>query len=323
MRVPAMLAVVLVTVACLGVSIAAGVPTEQSHEAMVSEGAHAIGDAPAKASLSMDDMDMQGMDMQGVSDDAQAVPAKPHDHEAMMAKAEQEGPPVGVIEHLGAFLPGDAWFTDSTGQRVNLRELVGNTPTILLPVYYSCPNVCHILQSSFARILPQVNLVPGEEIQVISLSFDERDSPRTSANSKRNFAMALGAKFPPEYWHFLSGDKQNIHRAMEAVGFRFKRVDQDFAHPVVIIAVAPGGKIVRYLYGTDFLPFDVTMAATEAAEGKTGLSVKRMLSYCFNYDPEGRRYTFDLMRVAGVSILSFIAIMLIILFSVGRKKKRR
>ncbi len=29
---------------------------------------------------------------------------------------------------------------------------------------------------------------------------------------------------------------------------------------------APGGKVVRYLYGTSFLPFNVTMAITEAAQ---------------------------------------------------------
>ncbi|MBU1002188.1 MAG: SCO family protein [Proteobacteria bacterium] len=334
MRVTAMLAAVLVvTAVCLGVSAWAATPIGPGAEAVDSGASEKSGSALVKGGMDQGDMDMNGLDMKGVPVAVQALPAMTqdqpgampvmaHDHEAIRKKAELEGPPVGVAEHLGAFLPDDAWFMDSDGKRVNLRQLVGNTPTILLPVYYSCPNVCHILQSSFARVLPQVNLVPGEEIQVISLSFDERDSVRSAANSKRQFAMALEGRFPPEHWHFLAGDKQNIDRAMEAVGFRFMRVDQDFAHPVVVIALAPGGKVVRYLYGTDFLPFDVTMAATEAAEGKTGLSVKRMLSYCFSYDPEGRRYTFDLMRVAGVSILGFIAIMLAILFAVGKKKKR-
>jgi len=318
MRKAASLAAVLLALAlCLAPAVGAAADAAESM-------AHPPGAAAAPGG---EDMDMGSMDMSGVPEEARAVPmepgeaAKDHDHEAMMAEAEESGAPVGVEEHLGAILPEDAWFTDSDGKRVNLRELVGNTPTLLLPVYYSCPNVCHILQSSFARVLPQVSLKPGEEIQVVSLSFDERDDAASAARNKKNFAMALRDKFPPQYWHFLAGDKANIHKAMEAVGFHYQRMGEDFAHPVVVIALAPGGKVVRYLYGTDFLPFDVTMAATEAAQGKTGMSVKRVLSYCFNYDPEGRRYTFDLMRVAGISILGFIAIMLGILFTVGKKRK--
>lgn len=296
------------------------------HGTMAPEAGHEM---PADGSDmgEMGDMDMGSMTMDGVPDSATATPMgeadapMEHDHEAMMAEAEKEGPPVGVDEHLGAYLPEDAWFTDSEGQRVNLRELVGNTPTLLLPVYFSCPNVCHILQSSFARVLPQVNLEPGSEIQVVSLSFDKSDDAATAARNKKNFAMALQDRFPAKHWHFLTGDAANINRAMGAVGFHFKQMGKDFAHPVVVIALAPGGKVVRYLYGTDFLPFDVTMAATEAAQGKTGMSVKRVLSFCFSYDPEGRRYTFDMMRVAGISILTFLAIMLAILFTVGKKKK--
>lgn len=246
----------------------------------------------------------------------------PHDHEDIMRQAAQEGPQVGVIEKLGDSLPEGLSFTDSNGNTVDLKKLV-DKPTMLLPVYFTCPSVCHILQSSFARILPEVSLTPGEEIQVISLSFDELDTMENSARAKANFAMALQGEFPPEHWTFLTGDKHTIHQATEALGFRFKRVGKDFAHPVVVIALAPGGKVVRYLYGSDFLPFDVTMAATEAAQGKTGVSIKRMLSYCFSYDPEGRRYTFDLMRVVGAGVLFMIGLFLLFLIFGGKKKKRR
>lgn len=287
---------------------------QAGHKAM-EQGDKAMGDA----GQAMEHAGNGGMDHTQSGDMA----AEGHDHEAMMAEAAAENLPVGVTEHLGEIMPPDAMFTDSEGKAVRLGDLFADTPTIVLPVYYSCPNVCHILQSSFSRILPKVTLEPGKEIQVVSISFDERDTPQTAAKSKRNFAMALRDGFPPEHWKFLVGDKGAIARAMNAMGFGFQRVDNDFAHPVVVVAVAPGGKIVRYLYGTDPLPFDVTMAATEAAQGKVGLSVKRVLAYCFSYDPEGRRYTFDLMRVAGLSILGFIAIVMAVLFMAGTKRKRR
>ena len=274
----------------------------------------------------MDAAGHEGMDAaghEGMADgEHAAMGGEGHDHAAMMAQAEAERLPVGVTEHLGQVLPADVVFKDSQGDDIRLGDLF-TVPTIVLPVYYSCPNVCHILQSSFARILPKVNLEPGRDIQVVSISFDSKDTPGTAAQSKRNFAMAMRGAFPPEYWKFLSGDEAAITRTMNALGFGFQQMGDDFAHPVVVIAVAPGGKIVRYLYGTDPLPFDVTMAATEAAQGKVGLSVKRVLAYCFSYDPEGRRYTFDLMRVAGISILGFIAIVMVVLFMVPSKRKRR
>ena len=306
--------------------------------AAMEQGGH---DAPAHGEMPMDqaapamggegptDMDAAshgGMDAAGHDAMAEgehaAMGGEGHDHEAMMAEAEAEKLPIGVTEHLGQILPSDVVFKDSRGGDVRLGDLF-SVPTIILPVYYSCPNVCHILQSTFARILPQVTLEPGREIQVVSISFDDRDTPGTAAQSKRNFAMAMRGGFPPEYWKFLSGDEAAIGRTMNALGFGFQRMGDDFAHPVVVIAVAPGGKIVRYLYGTDPLPFDVTMAATEAAQGKVGLSVKRVLSFCFSYDPEGRRYTFNLMRVAGLSILGFIAIVMAVLFMVPNRRKRR
>jgi protein SCO1/2 len=92
---------------------------------------------------------------------------------------------------------------------------------------------------------------------------------------------------------------------------------------VAAVAVAPGGKVVRYLYGSSFLPFDITMAGTEAARGQTGLSVKRLLSFCYNYDPQGRRYVFDILRVSGYTIVGFVAVFLAWLLLGGKKKRRR
>lgn len=244
-----------------------------------------------------------------------------HDHEAMQALAEERKTPVGVDEHLGGYVPLDTVFTDSQGREVALGEVMG-APTLILPVFYTCPNVCNILQGAMARVLPKVSLTPGQDLKIVSLSFDERDTPEAAARNKRNFAAALGQGFPPEHWAFLTGSRESIATTMDALGFRFQRMGDDFAHPVVVVAVAPDGKIVRYLYGSDFLPFDVTMAATEAAKGTPGLSVKRILSYCYSYDPKGRRYAFDILRVTGFTVLGTIALLLVVLLAAGKRKRR-
>ncbi|MBG0776631.1 MAG: SCO family protein [Desulfovibrionaceae bacterium] len=253
-----------------------------------------------------------------------------HDHKAMLEKASQEVaaalakgqavPRLDVEEKLGQDI-ADGVFTDSEGRTVHLRDLL-DAPVILLPVYYTCPSVCNLVQHSFSKILPQVRLVPGKEIKVVCLSFDETDTPELAARTKANYVKALNGGFPAEDWIYLTGSKEEIARVMDSIGFGYARVENGFVHPAVIVALAPGGKIVRYLYGTDFLPFDITMAATEAAQGKVGLSVKRVLSFCFNYDPQGRRYVFDFMRVAGFGILGFLVVFLAFLLLTGRKKRR-
>lgn len=264
------------------------------------------------------------MDMSGSESGSAATPDHAgHDADAPAHVHPTETPlEVGVTERLGEYLPKGLRFTDSSGQAVDLLWLI-DKPTIIAPIYFNCPTVCNLLQSSLARALPEVGLVPGEEYQVLSVSFDELDTPEIAARKKRQYLTAMQTDYPPEAWKFLVGDLQNIHAFTDAIGFGFKRLDRDFAHPVILVAVSPQGRIVRYLYGNGFMPFDLAMAATEAAEGKVGLSVKRVLSFCFSYDPEGRQYTFNIMRVAGVAVLTGLAILVLALIFGGRKKRRR
>lgn len=244
-----------------------------------------------------------------------------HDHAGMMDKAAEQGEPVRIDEKTGGMV-SDAVFFDSDGKEVRLRDLV-TTPTVLLPIYYRCPDVCNLLQASFARILPDVALKPGEELRVISLSFDDRDTPKDAARAKRNYMAILDGKFPPDEWKFLSGSPESISAALDSIGFHVKREGGLYAHPVAAVVLAPGGKIIQYLHGTTFLPFDITMAGTKAAAGQPGLSVKRVLSLCYSYDPQGRRYVFNILRVSGFAIFGFVAIFVAYLVVTGRKDKRK
>jgi len=228
----------------------------------------------------------------------------------------------GVDEHLGEIIPEGILLRDEAGKPIDPRSLM-DVPVIIAPIYYSCPTVCNMLQSSLARVLPQMSLQPGKDYRVLSVSFDETDTPQLAARKKQNYFAAMNFTYPEDGWRFLSGDLGSINRFMDAIGFRFTRQGRDFIHPVVLVVTAPGGKVVRYLYGQNFMPFDLTMAVTEASHGTIGLSVKRVLSYCFTYDPEGRRYVFDFMRIAGAIILFGAAVLLFVLVRGGPGRKER
>jgi len=87
--------------------------------------------------------------------------------------------------------------------------------------------------------------------------------------------------------------------------------------------LSPDGKITRYLYGsTYFLPFDLKMAIVEAAEGKSGPTINKVLNYCFSYDPEGKKYVFNVTKVSGSIIILIAAALLIGLVISNRKRKK-
>jgi len=251
-----------------------------------------------------------------------AMPAAPGQGDAPAhvhpAPAPQDS--VGVEEKLGQYIAREARFRDENGQDVTIGQIV-DKPTILVPIYFSCPNVCAIIQSSLSQVLPDVKLTPGVDFQVVSVSFDENDTPELATRQKRNYMAAMDFKYPENGWRFLTGDAHNIRLLTDSVGFGFRREGDMFMHPVVIMAVSPKGKIVRYLYGTKPLAFDLTMAATEAGHEQVGLSVKRVLAYCFSYDPAGKRYVFNFMKITGAGILIILAVLLVSLLAAGRKKR--
>lgn len=229
---------------------------------------------------------------------------------------------VGVTEKLGETIPLSLSFRDEQGQTVTLGELI-HAPTIIAPVYYQCPNVCNFLQEGLAASLPNVSLTPGEDFQVLSVSFDETEDPAWARNIKRIHMAAMNNEFPPQAWRFLTGDKENIDRLMQAIGYRFERQGRDFLHPVAVAVVAPDGKIVRYLYGTSFLPMNLNLALLEGAQGKVGVTVKKMLEFCFSYDPRNKTYVFNLLRVSATVVMVTAAGFLAFLLISGRRPKNR
>lgn len=233
------------------------------------------------------------------------------------------GPGTGVTEHIGAMAALDVELVGEDGARLVLRDLV-DKPTLIAPVYYSCPNECNVLLGTLSTVLPQVGLKPGTEYQVLAVSFDDRDTPATATRRKGDFfnaGLSSGLdKFPPSAWRFLTGDEKNVRRLMDSVGFGYQRAGDAFQHSIALIVLTPSGKISRYLYGIRPLAFDIAMAATEAGAEKTGLSVKRAIAMCYTYDPQGRRYVFDVVKVAGAGVLVAIGIFALFLAFGGKKR---
>lgn len=233
-----------------------------------------------------------------------------------------QSPPPQFIERLGELVPKGIMFHDENGELVDAHQFM-DIPTVIVPVFFSCPGACNTLQSSVAMVLPQIDLIPGKDFRVITISFDETDTPELAKRKKNNYMAAMNFQFPEQEWVYLTGELESIQNFMQSIGFPYTRLGiGNFAHPLGVVVLAPNGKVARYLYGQNFMPVDFTMALTEAAEGKTGLSIKRLVTYCFTYDPSSRQYVFNFMRVAGIVILFGAGVLLVILLFGGKKKNK-
>ena len=85
--------------------------------------------------------------------------------------------------------------------------------------------------------------------------------------------------------------------------------------------LSPDLKITRYLYGADYLPFDVKMALIEASEGKIGSPISKIAKLCYSYDAEGRKYVLNVTRIAGSGILFLILVFAVVLIATKKRKK--
>jgi len=244
-----------------------------------------------------------------------------HQHQALQQEQGQAAS-VGLDERLGSKIPLDLVFRDESGKAVRLGELVTG-PTVILPVYYSCTNVCNFLQAGLARVLPQIKARPGTEYRVISLSFDETENPQQAARSKRMYLTSMNAPFPEDGWRFLTGDAAAIRSLTAAAGYRFQRQGRDFIHPVASFIVARDGTIVRYLYGTSFQPKDLSLALLEAREGKVGKTIRTVMDFCFSFDPKGKTYVFNLLRVSATVVILCAAGFLAFLILGGKKRAKK
>ena len=63
------------------------------------------------------------------------------------------------------------------------------------------------------------------------------------------------------------------------------------------------------------------MAVTEASQGTVGSTARRVLMYCFSYDPLEKTYVFNILKVLGTMIILFVGTFFVYLMISTRKKR--
>lgn len=227
---------------------------------------------------------------------------------------------VGFEEKQGQYAALDTKLTNERGETVTLGEVI-TKPTILNLVYFRCPGTCSPLMWGVSKFIDDIDLKLGTDYQVITISFDHTETIDLGIKKKASYISNMQDQDAAQAWQFFTGDSTQIARLTNSLGFHFQLVNGEYVHPTGLIALASDGKITRYLRGIDFLPFDIKITMVEAAKGKIGPSINRLLAVCYSYDATGNQFVFNVTKVSAI-VISFIAAMFIGFLALRPRPKR-
>ena len=209
---------------------------------------------------------------------------------------------VSFEQRLNERIPLNLPFTDEDGRAVMLGDYFGRKPVILAFVYYECPMLCTQVLNGLSGVLDVMPESVGREFDVVTVSFDPRETPLLAAAKKKTYMDRYKRPTAAQGWHFLTGDQASITSLTEAAGFHYawdERTSQ-FGHASGVVVVTPDGRLSRYFFGIDYAARDVRFALIESSEGRIGAVADKLLLYCYHYDPDTGRYGFVVMRAVRI-----------------------
>jgi protein SCO1 len=231
---------------------------------------------------------------------------------------------VGIDQELNHQVPLDLVFHDETGKDVRLGDYFGTKPVILSLIYFNCPQLCPMVENGLMESLRQLRFSIGDQFNVLTVSFDPKDSPAEAFAKRAVYVSMYNRKGAAAGWHFLTGDQASISALAQAVGFHYKYDPQTgmYSHATAIMVLTPQGKIARYFYGIRYPSGQVRLALVQASHGEIGSPVDAVLLFCSHYNPATGKYSLIISRVLFIGALVTVILLgglLLFLFRTGRR----
>ncbi len=233
---------------------------------------------------------------------------------------------IGIDQRLNQQVPLDLNFVDENGQPVKLQQYFGQKPVILSLVYYQCPMLCSQVLNGLTSSLNVLKFNVGREFNVITVSFDPRDTPEAAKEIKQRMLKRYRRPGSEQGWHFLTGKKEQIDALAQAVGFRYAWDPeiQQYAHASGIMLLTPDGHVAQYYYGIEYAPVDLQLGIVQTSQGKVGGLVEQMLLICYHYDPARGKYgatIFGILRVSALATMLALGGFMFVMFRRDRLAK--
>ena len=263
-----------------------------------------------------------------ISATAMATEAYPGENEPQVASTvvppQLQG--IGVTQHLGKKINLNLQFTSSTGKMHKLADFFNRKhPVVMAMVYYRCRNLCGYLLMGLAKTFKQMKVKAGKFYSMVIVSMDPTETPQMAAAKKTKVMKMLGEPGAVKHWHFMVGNKANVHALADELGFHYKWDAQlkEFAHPTAAYILTSKGKITRYLFGIDFPAETMRLSLVQAGQGQVGRFTDELALCCFRFSSSDNKYilwSFNLMRIACVITVIILAIVLLPAWIKGRKR---
>ncbi len=234
---------------------------------------------------------------------------------------------VGIEQHLSEQIPPELTFRDESGKTVRLGEYFGKKPVILNLVYYNCPMLCGEVLSGLESALRILKFDVGKEFDVLTVSFDPRETPQMATAKKAEYIKRYGRAGADQGWHFLTGPQESIDSLTKAAGFQyqFNKDSGQFAHATAIMILTPEGKISQYYYGVEFAPKDLRLGLIQASDNKIGTVVDQVLLYCYHYDPQTGKYgavITRILRLSAVATMLCVGLLIVVMSRRGSANRK-
>src|SRR5262249_35763221 len=128
---------------------------------------------------------------------------------------------VSFEQHLERLLPLGLEFRDENERAVHLGDYFGKKPVLLTFAYYRCPMLCPLVRGGVVRSLRPLSMSAGEEFDIVTVSFDARETPAFAMEKKRELVKSYGRPSAASGWHFLTGTREAVEALTAAAGFRY------------------------------------------------------------------------------------------------------
>lgn len=255
---------------------------------------------------------------------------------AIAPSSEQTLKTVAFEQKVGAQLPSGLSFSNQEGEHVDLDSLIGDKPMLLVLAWLECPNLCSMLLDNLAQAVAKLPF-GRDTFNVVIVSIDPRETPDNSRKAIRQLVQKYGPgmensgvessgmeRSSVASWNFLTGEQETIDALADAVGYRYAYDPErdSFAHPAGYVVVAPAGIVNRYLFSTRLNAPDLKLALLDAADGKLGSRVDRIVLRCYRFDADSGRYNLAVMRIIQLVALFFIVGLVALVWRLRRSNGR-